>query len=109
MKLMKLAAHVLYHGVAKRMPVSYERFGNTARKLRAFCAKHLLKACGQNVNVERHAIFAYDVTLGDNSGIGANALISAGTRIGDNVMMGPDCIIPAKRSPSAAMCGSAAG
>lgn len=93
MKPMKLAAHVLYHSVARRLPVSYERFGSTARKLRAFCAKYLLKACGRNVNVEKNAIFARDVTLGDNSGIGVNAMISAGTRIGDNVMMGPDCII----------------
>lgn len=93
MNPMKLAAYALYHTLGKRMPVSYERGGTAARKLRAFCARYLLKQCGRNVNVERNARFGRGVTLGDNSGIGANAVVSAGTIIGDNVMMGPDCII----------------
>ena len=93
MKLMKAAAFVIYHTIAKRLPVSYNRFGHVGRTLRAFCARWLLKSCGRNVNVERHAQFGSGVTLGDNSGIGVNALVSAGTSIGANVMMGPDCII----------------
>lgn len=93
MNPMKLTAYVLYHALAKRLPVSYERGGAAARKLRAFCARYLLKECGQNVNLERHARFGRNVRLGNNSGIGANAMVSAGTSIGDNVMMGPDCTI----------------
>ena len=93
MNPMKLAAYALYHVLGKRLPVSYENGGAAARKLRAFCARYLLKECGKNVNVERNARFGRNVVLGDNSGIGANAVVSAGTVIGSNVMMGPDCII----------------
>ena len=84
---------LVYDLLAVRMPGSNQPFNFGARRLRAFCARHMLAACGKNVNVERHARFGRGVTLGDNSGIGVNASVGEQTHIGNDVMMGPDCVI----------------
>lgn len=93
MKPIRAFAIVLYNTVAIRLPLSNSRLNLGARRLRAFCARHMLAACGRNVNVERHAHFGRGVTLGDNSGIGVNASVGEQTHIGNDVMMGPDCLI----------------
>ena len=93
MKPARALAIILYNTIAKRMPESSVPRSFGARKLRAWCARHMLESCGQNVNVERHAQFGRGVTLGDYSGIGIRAQIGKQTRIGSHVMMGPDCII----------------
>ena len=93
MKLSRILCVLLYDLVAVRLPCSNTRFSFGARRLRAFCAKRMLAQCGENVNVERHARFGRDVTLGDRSGIGVGASIGDGARIGSDVMMGPDCVV----------------
>lgn len=92
MKPIRLAAILIYNGLAVHLPVSNARFSFGARRLRAFCARQMLAACGKDVNVERHAHFGRGVTLGDRSGIGVNASIAEQTHIGSDVMMGPDCV-----------------
>lgn len=89
----RAVAILLYNAVGVHLPESNTRFSFGARKLRAFCARHMLAACGQNVNVERHARFGRGVTLGDNAGIGINASIGEQTHIGNDVLMGPDCVV----------------
>ena len=91
MNPIRLFSVALYDLVAQHLPVS--RRSVLGRKLRAFCARHMLAACGADVNVERHAHFGRFVTLGDRSGIGLNASIGEGVHIGRDVMMGPDCVI----------------
>ena len=82
----------LIYAFAKHMPESYKlNFGQ--KKLRAFCGKCLLAKCGNNVNIEKNAEYAYAVELGDNSGLGINCRISGKTLIGNNVMMGPNVCI----------------
>ena len=93
MKPIRCFAILLYNGLAIHLPCSNTRFSFGARALRAFCARHMLAACGSDVNVERHAHFGRGVTLGHHSGIGINASIGEGVAIGDDVMMGPDCVI----------------
>lgn len=93
MKPARVLAVITYNLIAKRLPESNSRHSFGARKLRAWCAGHMLKRCGQNVNVEKNASFGRGVTLGDYSGIGVNASIGEGTQIGNDVMMGPDCVI----------------
>lgn len=93
MKIRKFIGKALYGGIAKHMPLSDSRMSFGSKKLRAFCGRLLLDHCGKNVNIEKGAQFSYDISLGDNSGIGVNALISSKVTIGDDVMMGPDCII----------------
>lgn len=93
MKPIRWFAILVYNVLAVHMPGSNQPYSFGARRLRAFCARHMLSACGQNVNVERHARFGRGVTLGDNAGIGINASVGAQTHIGNDVMMGPDCVI----------------
>lgn len=96
MKPKRVLAILMYNAVAKRLPESNTRFSFGARPLRAWCARQMLAACGQDVNVERHASFGRGVALGNHSGIGVRASVGEGTRIGDDVMMGPDCVIYTK-------------
>lgn len=63
------------------------------RSLRAFCARHMPVACGQDVNVKRHARFGRGVTLGDHSGIGISASAGEQPRIGNDGMTGPGRLI----------------
>lgn len=79
--------------IAKRLPVSYGRFGRIWRYCRAFATKLMLPKCGSNVNIERNATFSIRTEIGNNSGIGVNAHFYGKVIIGDNVMMAPDCII----------------
>lgn len=93
MKLIRAFAILTYDLIAVHLPASHQKWSFGAKRLRAFCARHMLTSCGENVNVERHARFGRGVTLGDHSGIGINASIGEQTHIGSDVMMGPDCVI----------------
>lgn len=91
-RLKRLCGRCLY-GIARHLPESYAPINLGQRKLRAFCAKLILDKCGEGINVEKGAIFASSVELGNHSGIGINARISGKCMIGDNVMMGPECMV----------------
>ena len=93
MKIRHVIAKALYNGIAKHMPLSDSRFSLGSKRFRRFCAKQILPHCGKNVNIERGAQFAWDLSVGDNSGVGVNSLISSHVTIGNDVMMGPDCMI----------------
>lgn len=93
MKLIRAFAILTYDLIAVHLPASHQKWSFGAKRLRAFCARHMLTSCGENVNVERYARFGRGVTLGDRSGIGINASIGEQTHIGSDVMMGPDCVI----------------
>ena len=93
MKFRRFFAIILYKAIAKHMPLSDGKCSFGAKKLRYFCARQILPRCGNNVNIERKAQFAWDLCIGDNSGIGVNALISPNVIIGNDVMMGPDCMM----------------
>ena len=82
----------IYVLFAKWLPVSYfPVIGRFAKWLRMLCGKLILTHCGDNVNIEKGAVFASVVSLGDNSGIGINASITGTVKIGNNVMMGSGC------------------
>ena len=91
-RMKHICGRVLY-GIAKYLPESYASINIGQRKIRAFCAKLILLNCGKDVNIEKGAMFASNVDLGNYSGIGINARIGGRCSIGDNVMMGPECII----------------
>lgn len=88
-----LFAKLLYKGIAKHLPLSDSKVNLGGKVLRRFCAKRALPYCGKNVNIERGAQFAWDLRIGDNSGVGVNALIASRVTIGNDVMMGPDCML----------------
>jgi maltose O-acetyltransferase len=84
---------IVYKYFAKKLPVSYDRFGRLAKKLRYFLTKNFIQECGINVNIEKGATFGSDLIIGENSGIGINAQISSNVKIGRNVMMAPEVLI----------------
>lgn len=93
-KIKIIIGKTIYFLFAKWLPISHKFIiGKYAKWLRGVCGKLILEKCGKNVNIEKNAVFASSVTLGDNSGIGVDATISGAAQIGDNVMMGPHCII----------------
>ncbi len=84
---------VLFYRFAKKLPISYERFGTLSKIIRFYLASRYVKKCGKNVNFEKGASFGYDLEIGNNSGVGINAQLSSGIKIGNNVMMAPDVVI----------------
>jgi len=92
-KFSQIVGRIVYNLFGKKMPLSDSRYSMGSKKVRAWCGRRILTECGKNVNIEKGAVFAYDVKLGDNSGIGVNASISKAVTIGKDVMMGPECII----------------
>lgn len=93
MSFRSFLGRAVYLVLAKHMPLSDSRFSLGAKRLRRFCARAALPHCGKNVNIERGAQFSWDLSIGDNSGIGVDSLISFGVTIGNDVMMGPECMI----------------
>lgn len=79
--------------LTRKFPRSTGRLGTIWRKSRFHCAKHFLKHCGKNVNIEKAASISQNVSIGDNSGIGYKCCLYGTVQIGDNVMMGPECHI----------------
>lgn len=93
MRIKRVFARIVYNLIGKHMPMSDSSYSFGSKKVRAWCGRRILTECGKNVNIETGAVFADDVRLGDNSGIGVNATISRGVTIGKDVMMGPECTI----------------
>ena len=91
-RMKHICGRVLY-GIAKYLPESYASINIGQRKIRAFCAKLILLNCGKDVNIEKGAMFASNVDLGNYSGIGINARIGGRCSIGDNAQPQTECII----------------
>jgi len=106
----KFLASVLYYCLAKYLPASTSGLSlGIGKPFRAILCRHMFIHCGRNINVERGAVFGYNVKsnikrgalfrynikIGSNSQIGVNAHLnsSGGITIGENIMMGPDVII----------------
>lgn len=93
MKIKTALGKILYYSIAIHLPQSYSRLSLGSRQLRAICAKLIMDQCGNNVNIEKGALFGEHVCLGDRSGLGIRAQIEDYVIIGKDVMMGPDCSI----------------
>lgn len=83
--------YFLYMSTSAWLPISpHMKF---AKKMRAFWAKHIIKYCGKNVNIEKYASFTPMLSIDDNSGIGIRCEMNGPITVGKNVMMGPEVII----------------
>lgn len=81
-----------FYGLCRYLPSSSFFIGGKLFKwLRLICCRNIFFSCGKNVNVERMAFFGsgYNITIGDNSGLGKNCNVPSDITIGKNVMMGP--------------------
>lgn len=98
---MKVFWKILLHTFGDMLPDSYFsiKIGNKQIRFksgfifRRFCAKHIIRECGKEVNIERFTHFSTDIHLGDYSGIGNRCEIPSKTYIGNYVMMGPEVVI----------------
>ena len=99
----RAAAVVAYLAVARHLPWSPRPGGAAARKIRAALGKHMLDACGTDVNIEHGAWFGSGkgIVLGDRADIGMDALVIGPVQIGADVMMGPRCVLLASSHATA--------
>lgn len=87
----KKILYVLYRLTAAWLPISQR--ASFAKKIRGFWAKRIAKSFGNNVNIERGAVFGPLLEIGDNSGVGIDSEVYGPVRIGKYVMMGPEVVI----------------
>lgn len=93
MDIKLVIGRMLYDTVGKRLPTSFSRIRIGQKKFRAFCGKLIIQSSGENVNIEKGAVFSRKLSLGNNSGVGINCVIHGECIIGNDVMMGPECTI----------------
>lgn len=60
---------IFYQLIVYYLPESSEYF-SFGKRLRAICAKRIMKYCSKNVNIERRSLWSNKIMLGDRSGIG---------------------------------------
>lgn len=83
--------YLMYTLFGMNLPVS--RRAVIFKKIRVFFAKRIIEYCGENVNIEKGAIFTQKLKIGDNSGVGIRCEMTGDITIGKDVMMGPEVII----------------
>lgn len=82
---------MLYRITAAWLPIS--RRSSIAKKLRVFWTRKIVKRCGEDINIERNAVFGPMLEIGNGSGVGIDCEIYGPVSIGENVMMGPEVVI----------------
>lgn len=83
---------VLYKLVFKHLPnSSFPLVGKFSKQMRYLCCKQIFKHCGKNVNIERGASFGngFELTIGDNSGLGRYCSVPNNITMGKDIMMAP--------------------
>lgn len=63
------------------------------KKFRCFVIKNFITSMGHNVNINKRADIGYELSIGNNSGVGRDSIIQGEVIIKDGVMIGPRCII----------------
>ena len=86
-----IAWYAIYKLISSWLPKT--RHLHFAGWLRRNTAKHVLKYCGEHVNIEQKAHFTPEVSIDDYSGIGVSCEINGPVTIGKHVMMGPEVVI----------------
>ena len=89
----RAVAAPVYWAIGHRLPWSPRPGGAVARRIRGVLARHMLDACGVDVNIEKGARFGSGkgVRVGDRSALGLDCLVIGPLVVGDDVMMGPRC------------------
>lgn len=93
MKLSKVLYYLFYSRIATFLPKTSNSSDGLFEKIRANSIKGFIDSCGNEVNVQRRAIVARRISIGDHSGIGERCVIQGNVIIGCHVMMGPEVLI----------------
>lgn len=93
--LRRVAAFILYYGMARHLPGSSRVYAFGAGQVRRWLSRWLLDGVGQGANIEHGADFGSGkgIRLGDRSGLGVNCRVGGPLDIGNDVMMAPGVII----------------
>lgn len=81
----------LYIIFGKHLPES--RHFSLGKRIRVFFARLIMEKVGENINVEKGAVFGSKVSLGSHSGIGVDCQLYGPVKIGEYVNMGPEVIV----------------
>ena len=87
----KKVLYIIYTIFAKWLPQSSHSL--ISKKIRFIFGKSIMDECGENVNIEKGAVFSPTVKIGNNSGVGIKSEIYGYATIGNDVMMGPEVVI----------------
>lgn len=87
MNLKQFIAYAIYYGIAYHLPENHWVGGRLWNAIRVGCARHLLRECGREVNIDRMVNFGdgSHFTLKDRSGIGANSRIIGDVTFNEDV------------------------
>ena len=84
----------MYNAFAKYLPKSNAKLiGRSCKRIRSSLAKGFISYCGEDVNLQKGAVFSTKLSIGDHSSLGINSVIQGPVIIGNNVMMGPEVYI----------------
>lgn len=62
-------------------------------KLRQFCIRRICRHVGQDIYIDDQVNLSFDLSIGDNSGIGSRGHVCGKVTIGNNVLIAPDLIV----------------
>jgi len=94
MRIKKYICYLLYYTIGVYLPKSNARISLGSRKIREILVKSFAEGpFGKDINIQRKAIIARRISIGDYSSIGMNCVVQGGVKIGNNVMMGPQVFI----------------
>ena len=93
MKISKAFYYLFYTKIATYLPKTRNSSDGFFEKIRAKSIKGYVDSCGIEINVQRRAVVARRISIGDYSGIGERCVIQGNVRIGSHVMMGPEVLI----------------
>ena len=82
---------ILYQITGYWLPISQR--SKLSKLIRVFLARHIAEYFGEDVNIERRAVFGPGLRIGNHSGIGINCEVYGPVTIGNDVMMGPEVVI----------------
>ncbi len=88
-----LICKALYKYIGGILPVSDARISFGAKRFRAAMTRGFVAKAGDNINIEKGAIFDSSIEIGHNFGIGIDSQLYGKVIIGDDVMMGPEVFI----------------
>ena len=93
MRMDAVFARIIYGAVARNLPKTTSPIQLGQKRIRAWCARHILARVGEGVNIGRSVDFSSKVTIGRESSMGDRSYLQGEIHIGDYVMMGQECRI----------------
>lgn len=82
-----------YNYFAKHLPPKSFIINLGQDKLRQYCIRNICRHVGKNIYIDDHVNLTFELSIGDNSGIGSRGHICGKITIGDNTLIAPDLII----------------